>query len=60
MDKLLDRRWELELIAEIPDAQVYAAGWRKLAADFRAAGMYTNAAMCDAKAEHYEAGNDNL
>jgi len=51
---LIDKRYKLELIAEIPDMEVYIAGWEKLAADFRAAGMFTNSAICEQKKEWYQ------
>lgn len=50
---LIDRRFELEGMTEIPDMQKYADEWRKLAADFDTLGFFNNAGMCWSKAAHY-------
>lgn len=52
MNALVDRRYELEFM-EVVDITEYALQWAMLAADFRAAGMFTNAALCDNKADYY-------
>ena len=53
-NELIDRRFELEGMTEIPDMKEYADAWRKLAADFGAVGYRSNAEMCNTKAAHYE------
>jgi len=50
MNALVDRRWDLEFMEYTED---YGMLWAMLAADFRAAGMFANAALCDRKAEYY-------
>lgn len=50
---LIDKRFELEAMTNIPSMAEYALEWGKLAADFRAADMLANAELCQSKAEHY-------
>ena len=50
MNALIDRRWDLEFMEY---TEGYGMLWAMLAADFRAAGMFANAALCDRKAEYY-------
>jgi hypothetical protein len=52
MNALVDRRYELEFTTDIPED--YGLQWAMLAADFRAVGMFHNAALCDRHAEYYE------
>lgn len=53
LNALIDRRYALEDMKEIPDMKAYADEWSKLAADFEAVGFASNAAMCWSKATHY-------
>lgn len=53
MSDLIQRRYQLEKQTDIKDIQAYSMEWRKLAADFRALGMTSNADLCDSKAAHY-------
>jgi hypothetical protein len=51
--ELTARRTALALMVEIPDIAAYAIQWKKLGADFDAAGWKNNAAICYSNAERY-------
>ncbi len=51
--QLISRRIALAMQTNIPDMQIYAVEWNKLAADFEAVGMQCNAALCLSNWRHY-------
>lgn len=53
VDELFDRRTALEQTQHIPDMDAFATDWLKLARDFDAAGLLSNAALCRSRGEHY-------
>ena len=57
ISELISRRIALATQTDIPDMQAYADQWNALAAEFEAAGMACNAALCLSNWRHY-AGMD--
>ena len=51
--QLTARRTELALMVEIPDIAAYAVEWKKLGAEFDAAGWKHNAEICYSNADRY-------
>lgn len=53
VDCLISRKTKLANQSTIPDMAAYAEEWNKLAADFEACGLLSNAADCLARYEQY-------
>ena len=53
IQELVNRRIDLALQSEIPDMEKYAEQWNRLAADFRAMGAMSNAALCESNYNRY-------
>lgn len=52
---LLERRTALSMQNEILDMAKYALAWERLAADFSACGLVSNAEYCRSRGRHYGA-----
>lgn len=52
-DDLIERRQRLAEMNVIPDMRAYASEWLRLADDFQAAGLLSNAGMCRERGERY-------
>jgi hypothetical protein len=53
-DCLISRKLELAQRSNIEDMQAYAEEWERLAADFDAAGLVSNAEDCRTRWQHYK------
>ena len=53
VNSLFDRRTELEQMQNIPDMAEYAEAWSRLAREFDAIPLPSNAALCRSRGIHY-------